>query len=56
MATHNYVNKAHLRGYYIVRLKSIKNYKYRLLFDVSITNAYILSPTMSTVTNQYLNH
>ena len=34
-----------LRGYYKVRLKSIKNYKYIFwfLFDVCITNAYILS-------------
>ena len=56
MAIHSNVNKAHLRGYYIVCLKSIKKYKYRFLFDVCITSAYILSSRISTVTNQYLNH
>ena len=32
----------HLRGSYHVRWKCMKNYKYVFLFDVSITNAFIL--------------
>ena len=34
-----------LRGYYHVRLKCVKNYKYIFwfLFEVAVTNAYILT-------------
>ena len=47
---------AQLHSYYRVRLKSRKYYKYTFwfLFDVAITNAYILSnytPTTTTKPN-----
>ena len=41
-----------LRGYYSVRLKGCKYYKYLwwFLFDIAITNAYILSKLHSNLT------
>ena len=44
-----------LRGYYHVRLKSSKNYKFWFMFDVAITNAFLLhrySPTSRSKTSQ----
>ena len=57
MAMHNYVTKATSLGSitkYAWKVSKIISTFFWFLFDVCITNAYILS--QSTVTNQYLNH
>ena len=48
----------HLRGSYRIRLKCMKNYKYvfGFLFDVAITNAYILYSRFDVRSDKPMDH